>query len=207
MECRQRRLWQLPAHQLSDKNMDEIKTENFEGGASTSPVEGAAPVQASASAPAPMPTSSMPSVEQPQVNYTAAPAPEVERMQMPIQPIDLSAQPNISIQPSGMTMQMEVPATGGGTKKVMIIGGVVVAGLIVGAIAFFVWKSGQQPVVPVAEQTAPVQATPVTTTTGIIPQTPQLDDISVIESDLNAFNVGGIDAEAQANLNEIDKSL
>jgi hypothetical protein len=172
--------------------MEEQKIENFGG-------EPAGQMPA----PAPMPSN----VVEPQqpVNSEPIAAPEVERMQMPMQPVDVSAQP------SGITMQMESSTTGGGNKKVIIIGAVVIGLLIVGGGAFFIWKSMNQPApeTPVTEQaSAPITVPAVTTTeTVAVPAAPELDAISTIEQDLNTFNVGGIDAEVEANLSEINKSL
>lgn len=140
-------------------------------------------------------------------------APEVERMQIPMQSMDSmpAIQPGMPAQQGGMTMQMGTP-TGGGGKKTMIIVGVIVAGLIVGGIAFFVWRMNQSvPASSVAEQPvpiAPVELPPVTTTTqAVVPPAPQPDDISVIEQGLNTFNVGGVDAELQGNLSDVSKAL
>lgn len=167
-----------------------------------------APMQPTSEMPAQMPT---PEPMQPTGTMPAA-TPEVERMQIPMQSMDSmpAIQSGMATQSGGMTMQMGTPA-GGGSKKIMIIIGVIVAGLIVGGIAFFVWRMNQpSPAAPVAEQpipTAPVVLPPVATTTVTSPVIPQPDNISVIEADLNTFNVGGIDAELQGNLNNVSKSL
>jgi uncharacterized membrane protein YebE (DUF533 family) len=113
----------------------------------------------------------------------------------------------------GVTMQVGAPA-GAGSKKIMIIAGAAAAVLIVGGIAFFIWKSGSEPTpeqapAAVEQASAPIALPPLATTTetAAAPSVPQQDDISVIEQDLNAFNVGGIDAEVQGNLSEVSKSL
>lgn len=190
--------------------MEEQKIENFTGEAQPVPTGEAMAEEAPAQMPTPAPMPTAPVEPQQPVSYAPPVIPEVERMQMPMQPIDLSTQSDMAVQQGGMTMQMETPT--GGNKKMMIIIGVVVAGLVVGGIAFFVWKGMQQPApeTPVVEQTpAPVVFPPVTAPieTAVVPPAPQMDAITVIEKDLNAFNVGGIDAEVQGSLSEISKSL
>lgn len=170
---------------------------------SPSPVGQAAPAelpgQMQTPAPTPMPASPM---EQQPSNDAPFAAPEVERMQMPMQPIETAPQQ------AGVTMQMGVPQ-GGGNKKVIIIGVVVIVLLALGGGGFLAWRSMNQPVVetPVAEQPTTPITVPTSTETVVVPVAPQPDDISVIEQALDAFNIGGIDAEIEANLSEISKSL
>lgn len=129
--------------------------------------------------------------------------PEVERMQMPMQPIDLSGQQEMPIQTSG--------PEAGGKKKMVIIAVVIVAGLLAGAGAFFVWRNMNEPA-PEAAMTVeeqPIQPVTVPTTTEQVtaPVAPEADDLSVIENDLNMLNASTIDADLQSGLAEINRSL
>lgn len=129
--------------------------------------------------------------------------PQVERMEMPMQPIDLTGQSEMPIQ------QMAAPEEGGDKKKMIIIIVVIVAGLLAGLAGFFVWRSMSAPeeVAPVTEApiNIPSEPTPIEQVT--VPVTPEQDDISVIEQELNAFNVNSVDAELQTGLNEVNAAL
>lgn len=175
--------------------------------APTEPQPAQMPTPTPMPAPAPqMPASPvvpvMPTESQQPIGNVAPVAPTVERMEMPMQPIDLSGQSEMPIQPG-------TPEEGGGKKKMIIIAIVVFAGLAVGLGAFFVWRMMNAPAeeVPVVEQPIAAPILPPVSEQVVIPAAPELDDISVVEQELNAFNAATIDMDLQNGLNEISKAL
>ena len=163
----------------------------------TAPASMPTPIQ---EAPQPMP------IPQPQVSASTQPAeqqvpvpqqpiaapqvaePQMERMEMAMQPIDLSGQSEMPIQ------QSEV-ADGGNKKKIIIIIAAVIVVIAAGVGGFFVWKMANAPVeeVPIEAQPIEVPALPEVQEQAVIPMAPEQDAISVIEEELNAFNVSAID--------------
>ena len=154
--------------------------------------------------PMPAPAPATPAAEPQQMQQQAAP--EVEQMEMSMQPIDLSGQ-----------QEMAMPQTSsneGSKKRLFIIIGVIIAGLVVGVVAFFIWRANQQqPVeqIPAAGSPSETSALPneipalPTTTQQVVAPAP--DDITVIEQDLSAFGTSTIDTELQNNLNSVNSAL
>ncbi len=120
-----------------------------------------------------------------------------------------------SMQPAEQrTASSMMPGQDQAKKKLLIIGGVVVAGIVMGVGAFFIWRATHvQPTpemvsqsgMPVATPVEPVATTTIAATTTA--QMPAPDDITVIEQDLNRFNVQGIDAETNTALDMLNKAL
>ena len=224
MVCQQR---QRPAHQLLDNNVvTNKKMDNLEIEKNTMPVgEGTAQPQQPVEMPVPAPMQPQQPVEMP-TPAPVQPQPVAEApiitpvdmappvMQQPqvlepvvntiVTPMETTMQP-IDLSGQGMQMQGGIPEEGG-KKKIIIIIAVIVAGLLVGLGAFLFWRTTNAPtpeVAPIVED-----ATPVIEIQEMQPiAAPEADDVSVIEQDLNAFNIGGIDAELQGELNVINAAL
>ena len=92
-----------------------------------------------------------------------------------------------------------------------IIIGVVIAGLLAGVVAFFIWRSMSAPAPETAaipeQQPAQPITVPTTTEQVVVPVAPEPDSVTIIEQDLSAFNATSVDAELQGGLAEITKSL
>lgn len=192
--------------------------ENMTGQQTGMPVGEAMPMPATEPQPAAMPVAApaqpveqqiaatpmqpMPEVQQ-QTVVAQPVVPQVERMQIEMQPIDLTGQ-----QPAAQP-QAIMSEEGGDKKKLMIISGVVVALLVVGVGGFFAWQAMNKPeavVMPVEQPVTIPTDTPAIEEV-VIPAAPEPDAILVIEQELNAFNATGMDAELQADLSAVSGAL
>jgi len=121
-------------------------------------------------------------------------------METPIEPImrpiDLSAHEGTTPQASASMDE--------GKKKLIIITIVIVAGLAAGVGGFFAWRMMGAPTeeIPVTEQMTPEAVTPPVAVPVL-----EVDDISVIEKELNAFTATDIDKEAKSSLDAINAEL
>lgn len=172
-----------------------------------------------------MPTAGEPVVPQPPVTMpTPAPMPEAAPIIPAIPQQPAAAQPEEH--PTQVDMRMETPiqpimrpidlstseglasqSTNEGKKKLVIIAIVVVAGLIAGTVGFIVWRMMNAPVkeAPVTEQVQPVSDVPVTQP-AVVPVV-EVDAISAIDKELNAFSTTTIDAEVQDGLSAVKAVL
>jgi len=139
-----------------------------------------------------------PSVQQQPINEPIAqpveipPQPQIEPV---MKPIDLSA--TVSEMPQVATMDVQ-------KKRMIMLIIAIVAGLVVGVGGFYVWKAMNLPV----EEMAPIEevAEQVVKPESIAPAI-EADDLSVIEQELDALNVGNIDIELQSDLDAINAAF
>lgn len=146
---------------------------------------------APAEAPAPMPT----------IEANAVPVAPTEPATTPTEPIMRPIDLSVHKETMG---QAEIPPADG-KKKMVIIGAVIGAGILAGVVGFIIWRAMSVP-----SEDIPMQVEQEGVSGKVLPavvQTPEEDDISVIEQGLNAFNAADIDAGLQRDLDAVNAAL